>query len=144
MEPIRCIVLPVDFSEHSARATEMAGDLAKELGANIHVIHVIEMPAMAMTPYDIGIPTTFFQEVREAAKRKLAELKEGLERRGLSVESHLAEAPATVAIQELVEEVGADLVVMGTRGNTGLKHVLLGSVAERVLRHVPCPVLTVK
>ena len=62
----------------------------------------------------------------------------------MSATSHLSEVPAASAIVDLAEELGADLIIMGTRGHTGLKHVLLGSVAERTLRHAPCSVLTVK
>ena len=58
--------------------------------------------------------------------------------------SHLSEVPAASAIVDMAEELEADLIIMGTRGHTGLKHVLLGSVAERTLRHAPCSVLTVK
>jgi nucleotide-binding universal stress UspA family protein len=144
MDPIRRIVVPVDFSDHSARAVDMAEELAKQLDASIELIHVIEMPAISMAPYDIGIPSTFFAELRESAQQKLTELEQQVSGRGLTVSARLGEPPAAVAIEELVKELDADLVVMGTRGNTGLKHILLGSVAERVLRHVPCPVLTVK
>jgi len=73
MDPIQRIVVPVDFSDHSARAVDMAAGMAKQLGASIDLIHVIEMPAISMAPYDIGIPSTFFAELRESAQRKLAE-----------------------------------------------------------------------
>jgi nucleotide-binding universal stress UspA family protein len=64
--------------------------------------------------------------------------------REVSADSHLGTAPAAAAIADLAEEVGADLIVMGTQGLTGLEHVLLGGVAERTVRHAPCSVLTVK
>jgi nucleotide-binding universal stress UspA family protein len=63
---------------------------------------------------------------------------------GVKASSHLSEVPAASAIVGQAEELGVDLIIMGTRGHTGLKHVLLGSVAERTLRHAPCSVLTVK
>ena len=83
-------------------------------------------------------------EARDQAAKELQAAVAKAEKAGLSVKSHLAEVPAAQAIAHLAEELGVDLVVMGTRGNTGLKHVLLGSVAERTLRHAPCSVLTVK
>jgi universal stress protein E len=63
---------------------------------------------------------------------------------GIAATPHLSEGPAAPAIVGLAERLGADLIVMGTRGHTGLRHVLLGSVAERTLRHAPCSVMTVK
>jgi nucleotide-binding universal stress UspA family protein len=75
---------------------------------------------------------------------KLAVLIEKVASDGVTATSQLSEFPAASAVLDLAERLGADLIVMGTRGRTGLKHVLLGSVAERTLRHAPCSVLTVK
>ena len=63
---------------------------------------------------------------------------------GLVAMAHLAELPPAQAITQTAEEIGADVIVMGTRGLAGLKHVLLGSVAERTIRTAPCPVITIK
>jgi nucleotide-binding universal stress UspA family protein len=92
----------------------------------------------------VAIPTAFIEEAREAAAAKLDALIRRVATEGVTATSHLSEVPAASAIVDLAEELGADLIVMGTRGHTGLKHVLLGSVAERTLRHAPCSVLTVK
>lgn len=144
MASIEKIVVAVDFSEHSRSAVDMAVEIADKFGASIHLIHVFEMPIPPVTPYELVLPDNFVTEARESVLRELDKVKRDIEGRGASVEAHLGDAPAYVAINELAKEIGADLIVMGTRGNTGIKHVVLGSVAERTLRHAECPVLTVK
>ena len=83
-------------------------------------------------------------QAREAARRHLDESMERIKAAGLQGEAHLLAEAADPGISELARSLGVDLIVMGTRGITGLKHVLLGSVAERTVRHAPCSVLTVK
>ncbi len=144
MQEIRRLVVAVDFSEHSHRAVEAARYLAEKFAAEIDVVHAFEAPVPPVTPYELVLPDNFIAEAREAVLRELDGLTRDLAASGLVVRSHLRDPPAHVAIAALAEETAADLVVMGTRGNTGLKHVLLGSVAERTLRHAPCSVLTVK
>jgi len=144
MRRIARILVAVDFSEHSGRALEMAIDLASQFGAQIDLVHAFDVPVPFVTPYEVAVPDTFMQEAREVAKKKLARELDRVVAAGIEAHSHLTEVPAATAIARVAEEIGADLLVMGTRGNAGLKHVLLGSVAERTLRHSPCPVLTVK
>jgi nucleotide-binding universal stress UspA family protein len=141
---IEKILVPVDFSPHSGRAQELAGDLARTFGAEIHLLHCYELPVRAMMPYDLAVPEEIWTAVRDAAGRKLDKARDKVRGEGLPVESHLSGSPPFQAITAVAEDIGADLIVMGTRGLTGLKHVLLGSVAERTLRTAPCPVLTVK
>jgi nucleotide-binding universal stress UspA family protein len=97
-----------------------------------------------VTPYELVLPDNFVTEARESVLRELDRVKADVAGRGVTVQAHLGDAPAYVAINELAQQLEADLIVMGTRGNTGIKHVVLGSVAERTLRHAECPVLTVK
>lgn len=141
---IRSILVPIDFSAHSARALDDALDLAKQFGATIHVMHAYHLPALIGMPDEIVIPADFWTGVRDAAARKLEKAVERVRGAGVKCESHLLESAPSQAIVELATKLGADLIVIGTRGLTGLKHVLLGSVAERVLRTAPCPVLAVK
>jgi len=141
---IRMILVAVDFSEASGRALELALDLCEKFEASLELIHALEVPMPSVSPYGVVTADTTFADERRAARDKLAELKQQLEARGFDVTAHLAEPPAPSAIDDMARRIGADLIVMGTRGNTGLRHVLLGSVAERTLRHAPCPVLTVK
>ena len=144
MKPIRRILVATDFSQHSARALEAALDLALQFGAEVDVVHAFDLPIPLLTPYEVAVPDSYLEQTRNAAAKQLAAAAEQASARGIEVKTHLREVPAATAIAQAAEDVAADLIVMGTRGNTGLKHVLLGSVAERTLRLAPCSVLTVK
>jgi len=140
------ILVPVDFSEHSKRAFKEAVGLAKRCGAELHLLHCYQPYPVGVgaPPYDVVVPESFEKAVREGAQALLVEWSRKATAEGVKVEQHLSVGPASVGIVELARALGADLIVMGTRGLTGLKHVLLGSVAERTIRIAPCPVLTVK
>ena len=144
MKSIQKILVAVDFSEYADSVLDVAVEFAKQLSAELHLVHAFDVRIPLVTPYEVAIPTAFIEEAREAAASKLAALIRKVADDGITATSHLSEVPAASAIVDLAEEIGADLIIMGTRGHTGLKHVLLGSVAERTLRHAPCSVLTVK
>jgi nucleotide-binding universal stress UspA family protein len=138
------LLVALDFSAHSTKALETAIDLAKIFGARILLLHAVHLPPLIGIPDQVMIPPDVWTGVREAARGKLEQYTEKVRAEGVPVEAFLAEAPASDAIVEEARRAGVDLIVMGTRGLTGLKHVLLGSVAERTLRLAPCAVLTVK
>lgn len=138
------ILVPIDFSEHSERALEMARDLAKAFDAKLLLLHCYQVSPGAVSPYGIVLPENFDREVREAAARRLDEWRDKASADGVDAEARLSSTFPSMGIVDAAVEEKADLVVMGTRGLSGLKHVLLGSVAERTLRTAPCPVLTVK
>jgi len=138
------ILVPVDFSEHSARALDHAIALAKVFDGRIDLLHCYQINAGGISPYGLVIPETLDKEVREAATAKLDEWRAKVEAAGVAVEADISPIFPSEAIANRAEEISADLIVMGTRGLTGGKHVLLGSVAERTIRTAPCPVLTVK
>jgi len=144
MSAIRTILVPVDFSPHSAKALDFAIALAKDLGSKLHLVHCYQIAATAVSPYGMVFPEGLDRDVREAAERTIAESHEKVEAQGVSVDHQVTPAFPSEAIATIAAEIGADLIVMGTRGLTGLKHVVLGSVAERTLRIAPCPVVTVK
>jgi universal stress protein A len=144
MSAIRRVVVAVDFSQHSRRALQLAEGLATRFGASIELIHVFEMPMPPFAPYDFPVPDDFMVEARQYMLKQLDDLKQEVAGRGLEVRAHMRDAPASMAINEFARQIEGDLIVMGTRGNSGVKHLLLGSVAERTLRLAQCPVLTVK
>ena len=144
MKSIQKILVPVDFSGESDRAFDAAVELAREFDSELHVMHALDIRVPLMTPYEVVLPVAFIDEARRALSAKLDALVQKVTTEGLSAVSHLCEAPAASAIVDLARKIEADLIVMGTRGHTGLKHVLLGSVAERTLREAPCSVLAVK
>ena len=143
-------VVPYDFSAHSREALRMATDLAQRFESEIHLVHVIQPPSLAYAAYGgPGTPapappfdTLELQRIAESALRDVAV---EIEHDGSRVHMHVIESPGIPdAIHEVAAKVGADLIVMGTHGRTGLAHVFLGSVAERTLRRAPCAVLTVQ
>jgi universal stress protein A len=144
VKPIQTIVVAVDFSAGSDAALDATTDLARSLGAEVHVVHAYELRVPMIMPYEVSLPQNFIEETRNAAAAKLAKDVKKLGDAGITVHSHLADTPAASAVAQIAESVGADLIIMGTRGHTGLKHIVLGSVAERTLRIAPCSVLTVK
>jgi nucleotide-binding universal stress UspA family protein len=144
MIPFRTILVPVDFSEHAARALDAAIELAKHFGAKLHLIHVYPIHPIMVAPYEVAIPIDIEKTLREPANLKLREWAERAVKAGVAVETMAAGDTPAEAIVRHAQDIRADLIVMGTRGLTGLKHVLLGSVAERTLRTAPCPVLTLK
>lgn len=144
MSRFRTLLVPLDFSDHANAALEVAVDLARASGGTIHLVHAYEVPLGAIPPYGVALPETLLTQVRDAAARRLDKAAQKVEAAGVACEIHVLHGPAADAIAEEAKRLGVDLVVMGTRGLTGLKHVLLGSVAERTVRVAPCPVLTVR
>ena len=135
-------LVPHDFSDDAEAALEAAVELARRLGARLHLLHVYQQPVDVLSPYGVAIQPNVGPELRAAAQGRLQQLAARIS--GVRVELHVAEGPPALAIAEQAQSLGADLVVMGTHGRTGLRHLLLGSVAERTMRTAPCPVLTVK
>ena len=119
-------------------------ELAGAFHARIELLHCYQLSPAALSPYGMVLPESFDREVREAAARRLGEWRDQVAGRGVEVGANLSSMLPSLAINDTADELKADLIVMGTRGLSGLKHVLLGSVAERVLRTARCPVLTVK
>jgi len=142
-EPITRILLAVDFSVHSDRAVEVAADLGSRLKANVDVIHAFDLPRDYI-PYASAFGVSLEQKIEAYADERLDGVRQRLEECGVPVKLHARRGLPSVVISEVALEVGCQLIIMGTRGNSGLSHVLLGSVAERTLRMAPCSVLTVK
>jgi nucleotide-binding universal stress UspA family protein len=144
MSRFRKILVPIDFSDHSSAALDLAIELARGDGATLHLLHCYPIDPGAISPYGIVLPEGFDRDVREAAGTQLARWADKAAAANVSVEQHLSSMFPAEVIARMADELGADLIVMGTRGLSGLKHVLLGSITERVLRLAKCPVLTVK
>jgi len=136
---IRTILHPNDFSPRSKPAFQMAVALARDYGARLVILHVLEPWVMA---YGEGVvvppPENYLEEVKE----QLLKIRPTDEQ--IAVEHRLIEGDPAPEILRSAVESKADLVVMGTHGRTGLSRLLMGSVAEQVIRKAGCPVLTVK
>lgn len=144
MVRIRRILCPVDFSATSRHALDAAIDLAKQLDAQLELAHVYQVPAYLLPEGAIPPSADFSERVTEELRKQLDELAERVRVEGVSVDAELLQGIPHRAIVERAAQLPADLVVMGTHGRTGLEHLLLGSVAERVVRTCDTPVLTVR
>jgi len=139
---IERILCPVDFSECSMRAADDAVDLARTLGAEIHLFHAWKIPPHS--PDGASTVLEVMRRTEDDATSKIEALAARHRRGDLRISTRVAEGRAKIEILRMIDEVHADLVVMGTHGRSGLSHVLLGSVAERVVRSAPVPVMTVR
>ncbi|MEE9278617.1 MAG: universal stress protein [Myxococcota bacterium] len=137
------ILVPVDFSEPSGKALDHAIALAKTSGAKIELTHVYHVPAIPSGPYAEPLPVEYSQAMRKGAQSELDAWLGRVRDAGVEGESHLIEGSPAHEIIELARRLGADQIVIGTRGLTGLKHLMLGSVADRTVRLAHCPVTTV-
>ena len=140
------LLVPTDFSEDSEQAARYAVELAKRFQAEIHCVHVVDIPADLLSTsayYMTGPSEAFLDQIREESKKNLEAFAEkNLE--GVQVRTAFLEGSPFVEIIRYARNQEIDLVVIATHGRTGLKHVLFGSVAEKVVRKAPCPVLVVK
>ena len=143
---VSTILVPTDFSADADKALSTATELAKLFGARIVIIHAYQVNIPVVSPIAGGyaLPQGFYEDLRSQAIAQVEKLAQQAASEGIEVTGIALQERAAVAIAAHAESLPADLIVMGTRGLTGLKHVLLGSVAERVVREAPCPVLTVK
>ncbi|MGD0537052.1 MAG: universal stress protein [Verrucomicrobiota bacterium] len=137
------ILVPVDFSAFSLNSLACAVAFARQFGSRLLVLHVVEIPYLGGGYGEVELPPLPDDLAAGAA-----------ERLGQIVQANVGDrAPATAAIRlgqpwfeitEAAREGGADLIILGTHGYTGMKHILMGSTAERVVRHAPCPVLVMR
>lgn len=140
MATAQTILHPTDFSEDSAYAFQMACSLARDYGARLVVLHVLEPVVMPFGELAVVPPEP--EPSEEALREKLQQLEEATAK--VRVETWLLKGDTVETILDAATDLKADLVVVGTHGRTGLVRLLMGSVAERVLRRAPCPVLVVK
>jgi nucleotide-binding universal stress UspA family protein len=146
-EQMTHILVPVDFSDHSDTAISYATMLAQHFGGSIELLHVVEDPfvsgawsAEAFTP---NIPELLDQVIADARVR-LDALQSAAASEGVALTTNVEKGRPAQAIVERARSGAFGLIVMGTHGRTGVSHLVLGSVAERVVRTAPCPVLTVR
>jgi len=131
------ILCPMDFDKNSLPALRLASELAEEGKAKLCLLHVV---AMAFAP-EVALP---FGKIEAAARTKLERLARQRVGGKASYEVNVMVGDPAIEILQAAKRWHPDLIVMATHGRTGLRHLVLGSVAERVVRAAPCPVLTVR
>jgi universal stress protein A len=144
MTAIKTILCPTDFSPCSEAAVSYAVDLAVRLGASVKLVHVFQVPIYVGWedgPAALAATTQFLDESRKRATALLDALRAKCAARGVNVSAQQVDGLPHAKIAELSQQ--ADMVIMGTHGRTGVSHLMLGSVAERVVRTARCPVMTV-
>ena len=142
---LKRILVPTDFSEPSQAALRYARALAEAFKAEMTILHVLEDPFL-YAPVSEGYvpPANFYEDMRRAAEERLSELLAGDQQQELPVTRIIRQGDPFVEIVRYAKESESDLIVVGTHGRGAIAHILLGSVAERVVRKAPCPVLTVR
>jgi nucleotide-binding universal stress UspA family protein len=141
MIPIQTILHPTDFSDHAQFAFRLACSLARDHGARVIVLHVAP-PPLATLAGQAALPPLPEEFGREELEEKLRRLE--APQPTVPLERRLVVGEAVEEILRLAQTTPCDLIVMGTHGRTGLGRLLMGSVAEQVVRKAPCPVLTVR
>ena len=137
--PVPHVLVPLDFSASADRVLAYAMEFAKKLQARLTLLHVIDLPKlvdMSLTPYRAHLQAASRQALETCLKR--------VHGAGVAGDMVLVNGVPFQEIIETAKTTGADLIVMGTHGRTGLHHVLLGSVAEKVVRLASCPVLVTR
>ena len=139
------ILVPVDFSVHSAEATRVAADLAKRFDASLTLAYVYDPLAYALPDGFVMVPQSEVDRLLDALRAQLeASRRQALEAGAPRVEAKLLQGFVAGQIVDFASRGEFDLIVMGTHGRTGMQHLVMGSVAERVVRLARCPVLSVK
>jgi len=144
------ILSATDFSEDSNVALGYAEEIARRFGAEMIVLHVDQpLPPVMASPemgpvMDVGAMTRIAEEQRLLAQKELDKIVTRLRDSGLKARSMLKVGSPFLEVIHTAQSEGVDLIVMGTHGRTGLAHVLMGSVAERVVQKAGCPVLTIR
>jgi nucleotide-binding universal stress UspA family protein len=141
---ISTILVPIDFSDNAPAVIEWAAHLAQEHESTVVLFHAYHLPVEFQQLEGAYLPPDFWANVKAEAQQSLGRFEDQLRADGLTVRSVVREGYAATAIVDEASEQEVDLIVIGSHGLSGIKHLLLGSIAERVVQKAPCPVLTVK
>lgn len=140
------ILVGTDFSPTAVAAVDWALELARKQGARVELVHAVTVPPVLLEYVGSGAITAgpgFDEEVRRAAQNRLEQEAASWREKGIEVETWMGIGTPSMVICDRAAEISALAIVIGTRGLTGLRHLLLGSTTERVVQGAPCPVLTV-
>lgn len=147
MLSFRTILAPTDFSPHAEGAVRAACELAERLGAALHLLHALPDVVVPMGPDPsliTSLPPNFYAETEAQSREALGRVIQPDWPRPAEVITEVRWGDPVEAIVTYARERSIDLITIATHGRTGLSHVLLGSVAERIVREAPCPVLTLR
>ena len=143
---IKSILLPTDFSDHSKHAFDYALSFAAQYKAKLYVQHVLISPH-ALVGYEAAPFVSYerlYAEMRKSAEEAMSHFISEEAKKEVEIETVFSQGTPFLEIVKLAREKDVDLIVIATHGRTGLKHVFFGSVAEKVVRKSPCPVLSIR
>jgi nucleotide-binding universal stress UspA family protein len=141
----RHMLAPTDFSEYSKQAVASALELAKKFGAKLSILHVVELPPYPVEGYvPPSLTSTFLEDLERQATQDLAQVVPEAESAGIEVARLVTVGSPYRKIIDMAEAEQVDLIVMATAGRTGFSRLVMGSIAERVVRTASCPVLTIR
>ena len=144
---MKTILVPTDFSDQAKYATDLAATLAEKMNAKLILLHVVEDTSVAMVHYtgELAMPNIedrlYIYKLIEHAKQEFSDIHD--QYKGVKIKEEIRVGNPYYSIQEIVSEHKVDMIVMGTKGASGMKEFIIGSNAEKVVRHATCPVLTV-
>ena len=138
------ILVPTDFSADADQALDYAIALAQALQARLTLLHVFHLSPLSVGEMPPAVLTATLQEMETNAHQRMQATLTRVHHAGLQADSAIIEGMPFQTIIDTAQARGADLIIMGTHGRTGLIHVLMGSVAEKVVRLAPCPVLVTR
>jgi nucleotide-binding universal stress UspA family protein len=136
---IQHILVPLDFSADAEQAFNDALGLAQPLQARLTLLHVIYMPVAIEESLSV-----YLAEMESSAEQEMARYQQRVKDAGITAETVIVCGTPFREIIEVARTQQVDLIIMGTHGRTGMKHLLIGSVAERVVRLAPCPVMVTR
>ena len=146
MLPLKRILCPIDFSEHSIRALTNAIELSTKFEAELHLVNVVApFPILPATPHPIGFNIQNYEdELVENSMQTLKNIAKEHVPAKITISLDILKGDASTKIIEYAENTIINLITLSTHGTGALKHFLFGSVAEKIIRHSKCPVLTIK
>jgi nucleotide-binding universal stress UspA family protein len=142
---LKQVLVPTDFSDSARHALTYGMSFAREYGAELTLLHVVENLTVGYASDLFPVPMAeVFQEISGYARTELARLGAEAREKGISVREEVAQGKPSAEIIRFARENGIDMIVLGTHGKGVLDKALFGSTTERVVRGAPCPVLTVR
>ncbi len=138
---IKKVLFLTDGSQNSRSALRYAVEICRNFEASLHLLSVIE----DMPPYlNLEVGSEFISQIQETVRSEVVKCSDYCETSGIVCSGEIRHGVPYEEIIKYAKDLDADLIVMSTHGHTGLTHILLGSVAEKIVRYAPCPVLTTR
>jgi nucleotide-binding universal stress UspA family protein len=144
MKPIQRILVPTDFSEGSEAAADLAVQLAKQLGAAVELLTVVDTSPLLEAYGDVAYRNERITHIRSQARQQLEQFAQKYFAGLNHLRLHVGDGNTLLEILKAAEDTASDMIVMGTHGRTGLAHLLIGSITEKVVRKSPIPVVAVR